>query len=343
MLISTLELDTKLRAKAPGAYLFYGEEEYLKRHWLNMTRKSLVGDSDFAAFNHVIVNGGDLDAFEAELASLPMLDMLGTGHRLVELRDANFDKMSKAELERLCLALSDVGNTTALIYTLPSELSEGTKKKPSAPLAALMKVCSAVNFERQTPAKLISWLSRHFASNGCIAVNDTCRALIDYCTADMFILSNEVFKLCAYARSRGQERVDASTVYKVCSPKKDFGSFDLSNALLEGNIPAALHVVDHMIRQKTRPEEIMATIAKSYTELHLIKVLYESGMNKSDIAAALKMNEYALSLRLRAASRFTTKRLEKIISLCYDADNSIKSAPVNKYYIIEELILQTEG
>ena len=345
MNVTTSVLETKLASSAPGAYLFYGEEEYLKRHWLGRFRSALANDSDFAAFNHVIINNGDLAALEGELQSLPMLDMLGSGQRLIELRDTDFGRISKSDLEALCSMLSDTGDNVVIIYTLPDELSPGTKSKPNPAFKALDQVCSSVNFERQPPQKLVSWIGRHFNAKGCLCDTDTCRYMIEYCSADMFILSSETEKLCAYALSHGLSRIDIPMVNLVCSRSKVFGAFDLSNALLSRDISTALGVVSDMIRRKERPELIMSSLSGTYNELYMIKTLSECGMNQKQIFAALRSstsmkNEYAFQLKFRAAAGFTLQALEKAMQNCTEADRLIKSAPINKYYLIEELILR---
>ena len=325
--------------------MFYGEEEYLKRHWLGRFRSTFAFDSDFAAFNHVIVNNGDLSALEGELQSLPMLDMLGSGQRLIELRDTDFNKISKSDLEALCSMLSDTGDNVVIIYTLPDELPLGTKSKPGAAFKELEKVCAAVNFERQTPQKLVSWLGRHFNASGCLCDADTCRYMIEHCSADMFILSSEAQKLCAYALSHGINRIDIGMVNLVCSRSKVFGAFDLSNALLARDVSTALGVVSDMIRRKERPELIMSSLSGTYNELYIIKVLSECGINQKQIYASLKhipglKNEYAFQIKYRAAAAFTLEALEGAIKRCNEADRLIKSSPINKYYLIEELILK---
>lgn len=338
--ITTNELETKLTAKSCGVLLFYGEEEYLKRHWLNRFRREIVGDDAFSVFNHVIISKGDVDALEGELTALPMLNAFGDGLRLIELRDTNFDKMSKPDMDQLCALLSDPGENLVIIYTLPSELSEGTKKKPSAALSALSEVCTMVCFERQSPQKLTSWLSRHFASYGCTADPDTCRYMIEYCTADMFILSSEVQKLSAYALTHGKKVIDIPMVREVCSRSRVFGAFDFANALLDSDVSAAITILSDMIKKRERPEIIMGKLCSTYSDLLLIRSLADGGMNKAEIAKALRMNEYALSLKHKAAMSRSQQSIERALELCTEADRTIKSQPINKYYIIEELILR---
>lgn len=338
--ITTSELETKLRAGSAGVLLFYGEEEYLKRHWLNRFRQAIVGDDAFSVFNHVVISKGDIDALEGELTALPMLNAFGQGLRLIELRDTNFDKMSKSDLSSLCALLSDPGENLVIIYTLPSELSEGTKKKPSAALLALSEVCTPVNFERQSPAKLVSWLSRHFASYGCTADPDTCRYMIEYCSADMFILSSEAEKLCAYTLTHNGKVINEDTVRQVCSRSKVFGAFDFADALLRPDVPAAITILSDMIKKREKPEEIMGKLCSTYSQLLVIRALSEAGLDKKEIASELELNEYVVSTRLRSSLAKSGGAIERVLELCTEADRTIKSQPVNKYYVIEELILK---
>lgn len=340
MLITAKQLDEKIKNDPAGAYLFYGEEEYLKHYWLEVMRKNLSPDPSFAVFNHIKIDGGDIDRLKDELGSLPMLGMFGgESIKLIEVRDIDFSKLTKNALEDLCASLHDTGDNAVVIYTLPDELPEGTRKKPSAQLKALSDVCSAVSFERQPPARLTGWLSKHFASHGCSADDDTCRFMIDYCTSDMYILSSEAEKLCAYAKAHGINNVDIPTVRAVASPSRVFGSFDLSNALLNGNFPSALAATADMKRQKEKPEVIMSQIIRTFDDLVLIRSLAYGGMGRAEIASALKINDYVMSLRYTAAMRYSSDRLGEILAACAEADKDIKSSPVNKYYVIEELLL----
>ena len=96
--MTVTELSKKLKLDPKGVYLFYGEEEYLKRRYLEQIREKVIGDDPAAAFNHVKITGGDLAAFSAELDGLPLLG----GERLIELWDTDFSKVSGDLLESLC-------------------------------------------------------------------------------------------------------------------------------------------------------------------------------------------------------------------------------------------------
>ena len=86
MLITSAKLDEKIRSDPAGAYLFFGEEEYLKAHSLGVIRKTLVPDPGLAVFNHIKIDGGNVDALRDEINALPMFGMSG-GTKLIELAE----------------------------------------------------------------------------------------------------------------------------------------------------------------------------------------------------------------------------------------------------------------
>ena len=329
------DLSKKLKTDPKGVYLFYGEEEYLKRRYLEQIREKVIGDDPAAAFNHVKIMDGDLPAFSAELDGLPLLG----GERLIELWDTDFSKVSGDLLESLCDLLAS-SEDTVIIYTHPDEFPAGTAKKPSPQLAALSKCTVAVDFERQKPAALATWLNRHATAQGCFIPPELCRKLIDYCTADMFILAGEVEKICAYVRASGRDHVTEEDILTVASPSTVYGAFDFANALLDRDKAKAFVLLADMIRRKEKPQDILGTVSRMMSDLLMIRVLRDTGMSPKDMAAKLKMHEYVLSLRLQSAMKRSMESLEQTAALCREADRKIKSTRLNSYRVIELLILE---
>lgn len=336
MIISTKDLELKQRQNESGAYLFFGEEEYLKRHYLQKFREKAEADRDLAAFNHVIINGGDLDALEAECSGLALF----AESRLIELRDLNLKKLKKEQLAGLCDILESVDTDTVVIYTLPSEFDAGNPpKKPSATLSALAKVCNCVNFERQSPAKLAGWVNKHLMANGCFAELETCRDIVNFCTPDMFILDNETKKLAAYAKAHGIEKITMDIVKNVCSSASIIGTFDFANALIAGDSATLIRIFAKMKRQKEKPVEILSSITKICTELYTVKMLAIDGADDKTIGDILDLREYPVKIRRQAVKDRTLEDLERACDLCADADKKLKSSRLDNYFIIEQLIL----
>lgn len=337
MQITAKELDKKIKSGLmSGSYLFCGDEPYLKEHYVKKIRETLCPDPDFEVFNHVRIEDGDIDRFVLEL-SAPALFGMG---RLIELRGVNFSKLGAGVLEKLCESLSEVEEgITALIDTTPGELPEGTAKRPSAELSALTKVASVVKFERQTPAKLVVWLERHFYAEGIKASDDICRYVIELCSADMYILASEVEKLAAYSKSVGLTEIDKQTVDLVCSPNKVFGAFDFSNALIGGDRRAAFAAFSAMKKRREPPERILATISKLSGELLAVRTLSDGGVPRERIGRILGLSDYPLGLRIKAAASSTPEKLAASLHAVNEVDKKLKTTAVDGYLLIEQLIL----
>lgn len=328
--MTVTELSKKLKTDPHGVYLFYGEEEYLKRRYLEQIREAIPDDG----FNHVRISG-DLQALSEELDGLALFG----GDRLIELWDTDFSKVGGEQLEALCEALGGAEDTV-ILYTHPDEFPAGTAKKPSPQLAALSKCTVAVNFERQKPAALQGWLGRHATAQGCFLAPELCKKLIDYCSADMFILAGEVEKLCAFVLSKGRTHIEEKDILSICSPSNIYGAFDFSNALLDRDKAKAFILLSDMIRRKEKPQDILGTVSRTMSDLLQIRVLRDCGMTPAEIASKLKMHEYVLSLRLQSAMKRSIEQLEQMTALCRDADRKIKSTRLDSYRVIEWLILQ---
>ncbi len=337
MQITAKELDKKIKnGFLSGSYLFFGDEPYLKEHYIKKIRETLCPDPDFEVFNHVRIEDGDIDRFIIELSAPAMFGM----SRLIELRGVNFSKLGAETLAKLCDALSEVEEgVTALIDTATGELSEGTAKRPSAELSALTKAANVLKFERQTPAKLVVWLERHFYAEGVKASDDICRYVIDLCSADMYILANEVEKLAAYSKSMGIAEINKQTVDLVCSPNKVFGAFDFSNALISGDRRAAFAAFSAMKKRREPPERILATISKISGELLAVKTLSDGGVPRERIGRILGIADYPLGLRIKAAARSTAEKLAASLHAVNEVDKKLKTTASDGYLLIEQLIL----
>jgi DNA polymerase III subunit delta len=363
MQITSRDLDRKLKSGfVDGIYLFYGDEPYLKDYYLRKFREAVCPDPDFAAFNHIKIEDGDLARLFSELDGSPLFG----GARLIEFRGADFGKMQtekgektekseksgrsgkgekseKADktdkLKYFCENLKAADGLCVIIDAAPSELPEGTAKKPSAVLNALTAVTEAVKFERQTPAKLALWAERHFAANGVKADDEVCRCIVDFCSPDMYILSGEIEKLSAYTKSQNIEKITKETVGEVASPNRVFGAFDFSNAIIAGDKKTALAALAGMKLRKEPPERILATISKITSELLAVRTLSDKGVARQDIGKILGIADYPLGLRMNAASKSTPEALKAAADAVGEADKKMKTTSLSGYLLIEQLIL----
>ena len=338
------ELDDKIKhgqlgnSGLGGVYLFYGEEEYLKRRYLERVRETLLTDETDAVFNHVKITDGEVERLGDELIGTPLFG--SAGGRLIELWGVDFTAMNDSRLDELAVAFDEVSDDTLIIYAKPDEFTEGTKKTPSPAFKRFSaSAANLINFEKQTPQKLIGWASRHFASHGCAADPQICKKLIDYCANDMFVLAAEIDKVASFARYNGKNVISEDMIYEVCSPSTVFGAFDFANAMIDGNTPLAISIFAEMKLRKEKPEYILSSVSRICSELLTARLLSDAGYSKADIAKKMKMHEYPTSLRIAAASKKSVEMLERAVELCCETDIKIKSTSLDEYTALEILIL----
>ena len=331
------ELDKQIKPNMRGAYLFYGEEEYLKHRYREKMRSALLEDDSLAPFNHSMIN--ELSRLAGEVETLPMM----ADRRFVEVEDVSFTKLNKDATKALLTLLQKTEDTVVLFFTREGEFSAGTQKKPSELYKKLSEVCHIVEFSKQAPNRLATWAAKHFASHGTFAEAELCHALIERCGTDMNVLANEIAKLSAYALAHGENRIRHDMIPLVVTAYRESGAFDFVNAIMDGNTAYAFALFTDMKRRREKPVEICAAISRVISELKTIKTYADAGLSLAEIAAATKTKEYSVKLRLAALRTRSDAELDRAVSLCYETDLKLKSRSVDKYFLIEKLILDLSG
>lgn len=328
------EFDKAIKPNMKGAFLFYGDEEYLKQRYREKVRATLLTEEAFDPFNHAVIT--ELSRLADEVGTLPMM----AERRLVEVVDVNLNKLNKDSAEELCELLKNIEDTVVIFYTREEEFNPGTEKKPSEIFKRLSPSVEMVGFLKQAPNRLAAWMGKHFAANGTFAPPDVCHAMIERCGTDMNVLANEIAKLSAYALAHGENKVTREMIPKVVTSYRESGAFDFVNAIMEGKTTRAFALFTDMQRRREKPVEICASITRVVCELFTVKYLTEAGVPAATIAQDLKMKEYGVKLRQNATRNRTVEQLEKAVALCYDTDIKLKSRSIDKYFLIERLIIQ---
>ena len=236
-----------------GGYLLYGEEDYLKFSYSKEARKYVL-DGMFDEFNHIVIYGEDFSAFALAdaIASLPMM----SEKKLVELRGVDFNSLKKDEIKDLEEALKSVeenSSHTVLIIRADSNYFNPGRlpKSPSELYKMMSKYLTMVQFDFPTPSRLRSWILKHFSKWEITINDDLCARLVDICGHDMWALSNEIEKLCAYAHMNNITSISLTDIENVCCKTVEYDDFRLTNALLDKNKDL---VFETLRRQKSSHE-----------------------------------------------------------------------------------------
>ena len=337
------ELREQLKSgRAEGVYVFCGEEDFLKRHYLRELRALILTEPAFDAFNRIVLEGErvDFDALSDAVKAPPMM----AERKLVEWHLADFSAMREGDLTRfaaLCEEVRDDPETVVCFSVDADCLDVGTlPKRPSRLYERLGKTASVVAFMHSDERALVGWLSRHFTHEGVSAAPAVLSLLVSHSGRSMDALAGEVAKLTAYVRAQGRSEVVAADIAAVCATGGESeDAFALSNALLDGRIDLAYDALLDMKRKRTDPAVCMAAIARMVSDLLAVALLSEEGMEAERIATTLGMHKYKASLYIRAARARGVARLSEALRACREADTAAKTGGgMGGYLAVEHLL-----
>lgn len=334
------ELRSLLKSGPRGGFLFWGDEDYLKRYYLSQMREAVLSQCPpgLEQLNRLTLTleDGDFSALASAILTPPMMAPL----KIVEVTPPSLDAIREKDRKNFLAALGELAGVqdTVLVVTAPrGTLDPGTLKRPTAYFKNLTAVLTPVEFPLQTGVRLRRWVERHFADAGLQIPPQAVSALLERCPSDMTGLASEIDKLIFYELSQGRTVVPECDIPLVTSPGMREDAFALANAVLAGDRTAALRALDVCRKRKEEPIAVMASLSRVMCDLLTVATLAEGGMEKADIARTLKMHEYKASLYLRSAASFGIPRLTAAVRRCREADRLMKSASMD-YIPLERFV-----
>ena len=340
-IINSSDLKDKIKFGLNGIYLFFGDEEYMKQFYLSEIRKNVLGNDEDGIFRHKKISCMDFDTEKITDALQTAALGFFEGKTLCELHEIQFGALRESEWKALISMLEDASpDVITVIYTVKDEFDEGMiPKSPSKALQRLAEVTTPVYFPRESELKLAKWTARHFVSEKLSFENGVCELMVSRCGRDMFVLSNEIEKVCAYVKFNGRSTVTAEDVKTACCQNMEINAFDFSNALLEGDTDKALAILSDMKLRKEKPVYILNSVTKVISDLYTVKTLIDSGLNDREISKELKMHEYKLGIYKRSSAKRSIIRLKKLLRFCCDTDIKLKSTSLEDYTELDKLVI----
>ena len=335
-IIKDSDFRREIKQSPAMAYLFFGEEDYLKLHALSLAKQMICPDQALAMFNEMKLDALSYSpaALTDMIISLPMM----ADRKLITVTGLDFNTMKPQELDALCSALSELSEydyNTVIISVASDKLDPGyLPKRPSGVLSKLSEYMTCVHFEKNTPQRLCAWVGKHYESRGVYANSDICAFTIDYCGRDMFVLSQETDKISFYVLSQGRNTVTAEDIRFIGVNCAEYDAFAFTNAICAGKKNLALDILSDMKKKRTDPLIIMGEVSRTVCDQISVFALISDGLTHKEIAKILGIHEYKVSL-IAKAGRINDER--RLLDLCKKADIDIKSFS-DGYTVLEKLI-----
>ena len=337
-IIKEADFRKQIKSAPRSGYLFFGEEDYMKKFALDMAVEAISPDPAFAFFNEI-----RLDSFsyspEALMDALMPAPMMAD-RKIIILSGIDFTSMKATELDALCKtldSLADYDYNTLIINTSADRFDEGIlPKRPSATLQKLSEYLIPVQFEKNSPARLASWVAKHFEHNGVSAPNEVCSFIIERCGRDMCNLANETDKLSLFVLSDGRREVTQEDVMTVSIPVGEYDAFAFTNAIGARRRDDALEILGDMKLRRQEPIFIIGEISRTVCDMLTIAVLRSEGLTQREISASTGIHEYKVGVILRTLPQ--EEMCRRMLERCRAADLEIKTFRSDGYAVLEKLI-----
>lgn len=323
-----------------GAYVFFGDEDYLKTVWLDRIAKSVMTSEGFEIFNRFSVSFTDEKSGAAKLADALFASPMMQEKTLVEVHDLAVSGARSSVIDTLCETLSHISpDTVAIVIFRSDELSFDYKIEQSPVYKKLSQVASVVEFDLLPDAKLVAWAKKLLAAKKITISDGAAGVLVDMCSRRMFSLLGETEKLAAYKKyGDGSSSVTEEDVRTVCTQNaKDELPFAMSDAASKWNLKEILSVFEMSRDQQEEPISVVSKLGRIYADMLKMKAALDGGMTVSSAAKALGMNEYRAGLVARSVQNVPVAVIENALLLTYETDIRLKSTQTDKWVLLDGL------
>lgn len=314
------------------AYLFMGDENYLKRHYYKELEKTLLKDG-LKEFNLTLIKAEDISAqtiYDAVM-SAPVL----SDKRLVVVKDLNPSDITP-ELKVFFKEIMPILPQTAVFAVYQETVEMNEKLKSTAEMINIFDKYGAV-LQFNTPGipELSRWAERHLASREKTADQAVIKYFLSVTDNDMTNLVNEMEKLCHYAED---QRITKDHVDEIVTKSVDAVVFRLTDALFSGEYSSALEILKQLFRQKVDETLILGVIAREIISLYKVSAAIKEGIGERETAKIFGIRDFLVRRYAGICRNLDTAALKKCLTVCLDADYSIKNENRDKSLIIEEMI-----
>ena len=316
------------------AYLFYGEEDYLRRLYEKQVIKKIIPDGDNSMDLHVTDDRGYAhETLVAVCESPPFM----ADRRLAVFRDTGlFAPGKKDETERCEKYL------TAMLAVKKPPLSvvifsESKIDKRGKLYKLIEKSGGAAEFKTPSEKDLANWIIDTLKKSDRRISTQAAAALVRR-VRDMNMLTTEMDKLIAYTGVGGA--VTEADIELVCVKNLELKIFDMISAIGRREQARAVSMYRDLIGAKEQPLGILTLMARQFGILLRTAELSASKKSANEIAGLLKIQPFVVYDAVKQCKLFPRERAATAYADCLETDVNIKTGRVNDETGVELLIIK---
>jgi len=203
--------------------------------------------------------------------------------------------------------------------------------------------CTMLEFARVDEGDGVRWLIETAQQNGYKMESDAARELVDSLGADMMLVSGELEKLMLYTLEK--KRISLGDVETMVLAAKQRNLYELTDAISSYDRARALQVLNALLSSGDGEEAAIGhlyMLARTFKQM--LVVLERNVRDSRAIWQALwqgfRVPPFAADELIRQARRYKSRRhLTRALRLVAKADLDLRSNPVSKRLVLENLII----
>ena len=325
--MNVLEEDVRKGVFRKG-YLLYGEEDYLKDYHSRRAVSALTREGDTINLNRYDGTGFNLRELISQADTLPFF----AEHRVILVRNSGLFKKGG---DALADYLPSMPESTVLIF-VEKEVDKRSR------LYKAVKSCGALmEFVPLKEQALSDWAVKRLAREGKRIQASAMRLLLEHNGNDMYMISNEIEKLCSYTGDR--EGITLQDVEAVGIEQPEDHIFAMIDAAAMHDRKKALALYKDLVLQRQPPLRTLALIERHFLRLLSVRDLRDQGYDRQSIETKTGMRSFMLRPLLAQSEKFTIKEIRRVLRSCARADEAVKTGRMGDSLAVESVLIEAAG
>ncbi len=258
--------------------------------------------------------------------------------------DLNAESLSAEEIKQLTALISDLPQTTVLIfYNTSVDITDGKKyptPKNKKITDAVSKSGTVCCFSNKIPSELAKDIAAKLNKSGCTITKQNAVYLAELCLCNTMILANELDKLSAYAP--GQE-ITLDIINLVCPRQIEAAAFDIAKAITRLDRKLTMKLLKDLIDLHTEPISILYAVTSNMLDLYRARAAINSGKTAQDVKDDFncpKNVQFKVDNAFRDVSRMSVAHLRECMKILTETDVAMKSLKTDKQILLEEAMIK---
>ncbi|MDV4150088.1 DNA polymerase III subunit delta [Clostridium sp. AL.422] len=324
------------KGKIDNSYIFCGLDEELIKEGISLIVNNTV-DKSLLDLNYIRLDGLTT-TFDEIMNACETMPFMGEKKVVVVYRASFLKEKTDATGTKvyndILKYLKDLPPYTVLImYYLFNDKRDTPKK--SNKVKSLDKVSKVVYFDKLKKDRYYKKVEEVFKEKGKEIGKVELRYFAEKVQNNFDIIRREADKLISYAQNRTISKID---IDKLIANSSEDDIFDLIDFISQKKVEKTLDLLYDLLSKSDQHMLIISNIENNFKRLYEIKVLVQNGSGVNDISSRLKLPTFVCEKLINQSSKFSIKQLQKIMEICLETENKMKTTGVDKNMEMELMI-----